>query len=101
MENKYTPKTPEHPIYILTNNIGVEGAVSVLYTDILENLKTKLQDNLYVIPSSINEVLIVPQKFVDVDSVKDMVKNINRNMVAEGERLSDNVYLYEGRITVI
>jgi hypothetical protein len=101
MENNYTPKTPEPPIYILTNNIGVEGAASVLYTDILENLKTKLQYNLYVIPSSINEVLIVPQKFVDIDSVKDMVKSINSNMVAEGERLSDNVYLYDGKMTVI
>jgi hypothetical protein len=99
--NKVELPNPEPPIYILTNNIGVEGAASILYKDILETLKIKLQDNLYVIPSSINEVMIVPQKFADIAEVKIMVKSANLTVVAENERLSDNVYLYDGKMTVI
>jgi hypothetical protein len=101
MENKVEHPNPEPPLYILTNNIGVEGAASILYKDILETLKIKLQDNLYVIPSSINEVMIVPQKFADIAEVKIMVKSANLTVVAENERLSDNVYLYDGKMTVI
>lgn len=89
------------PVYILTNQISVLGATSVIYNDILDKLKKELNDNLYVIPSSINEVLIVPQRFVPENNIKAMVKEVNITSVAENEQLSDNVYIYDGSIRLL
>lgn len=81
------------PVYILTNKIAVEGAASILYKDVLEQIRERLGDNLHLIPSSINEWLVVPQGFANADSVRNMVREVNLTVVAENERLSDNMYL--------
>jgi hypothetical protein len=84
------------PVYILTNETAVEGAASIVYTEILEQLRQQHNDNL--IPSSINEWLVVPQSFAPDGNISDMVHEVNLTAVAENERLSDNVYLYDGNI---
>ena len=89
------------PVYILSNKSAIEGAACIVYTDILEQLKEKLGENLYLIPSSINEMLVVPQSFAKPDRVRNMVREVNFTTVAENEQLSDNVYLYDGEVRLI
>jgi hypothetical protein len=79
--------------------MAVEGAASIVYTDILEQLKQQFNDNLILIPSSINEWLVLPQSFAPTDNISDMVHEVNLTAVAEDERLSDNVYLYDGELS--
>jgi hypothetical protein len=86
------------PVYILTNEAAVEGAASIVYTDILEQLRQQFNDNLILIPSSINEWLVLPRSFAPNGNISDMVHEVNLTAVAENERLSDNVYLYDGTI---
>lgn len=89
------------PVYILSNEAAIEGAACVVYTDILKQLKEKLGENLYLIPSSINEMLVVPQSFVEPDRVRNMVREVNFTTVADDEQLSDNVYLYDGEVKLV
>ena len=82
------------PVYILSNEAAIEGAACIVYTDILEQLKEKLGENIYLIPSSINEMLVVPQSFAKPDRVRNMVREVNFTTVADDEQLSDKVQLF-------
>ena len=82
-------------IYILTNTYGVNGAAALLYTTKLHMLAVKLDSDLYIIPSSVHELLIVPvQSGIDGDEIKKLVKEVNYSYVLKEERLSDNVYIF-------
>ena len=89
------------PVYVLSNERAFEGAAYIVYTDILDQLKTRLNDDLYIIPSSINELLIVPKSFAEPEVVRNMVKEVNVMAVSEEEQLSNNVYLYDCEVRMV
>ena len=81
-------------LYVLTNTYGTNGATYMAYPDIV---KEKLQEvgvnNAYILPSSVHEVIIIPDNGCgDMDMYNDMVKSINRTELDEKDILSDNVY---------
>ncbi len=45
---------PEQQMYVISNNKGINGAVSMLYEDGLHDLSEKLGSDLYIMPSSIH-----------------------------------------------
>ncbi len=62
-----------------------------------------LGKDLYIMPSSIHEVYIMPQGQVPAQVVKNAILDANRTVVREEDVLSDNLYCYsrsEGRLTV-
>ena len=82
-------------LYILSNKDRYNGSACVLYKNILERIQKTLQSGFYILPSSVNEVLIVPDALgSDEEYLKQMVSNVNRNYVPEIEFLSDNIYHY-------
>ena len=93
--------TPEYPVFVLSNIYGVEGAAYIAFDDILSEIKNKLNENFYILPSSINEVLIIPESFVTSDFVKEMVRDVNDIVVTKTDKLSDNIYFYNGEIIMI
>ena len=85
----------ENLMYVLTNSLRTFGACCLLYDGILEQIGDKLGENFYLLPSSIHEIIIVPEsKSPDEDCLHEMVVDINESQVAEEEFLSDNVYYY-------
>ena len=95
------PNDKSVPMYILSNEIAMEGASYILYDDILNDIKTQLGEDYYVIPSSINEVIIVPCSTIDAEYTKNMLRNVNRNVVAKQEVLSNNVYRFDGELSIV
>lgn len=88
---------PEIPIdtemYVITNKNGRNGATSMLYEDLLHDLAEKLQDDLYILPSSIHEVIAVPAGYnKSLEELADMVHEINTVQVDLMEQLSNQVY---------
>nr|WP_315104106.1 DUF5688 family protein [uncultured Catonella sp.] len=82
-------------MYIICNNKKAGGAGVILYDKILEELSSKLESDLYILPSSIHETIIIrADGNVDVSDLKDMVKNINATVVSAEDILSDKVYCY-------
>ena len=69
----------------------------MLYEENLHQLAERLGDNLYIMPSSIHEVLAIPAETEknDLDYLKDMVYTANMDTVLPEERLSNNVYYYD------
>lgn len=86
----------EPPMYVLTNEEKINGAVELLNIEILHQISEELHDNLVILPSSIHEVIILPQN--EAGSMREligMVSEINNTVVDITEKLSDNVYYFD------
>ena len=54
-------KTPaSFPMYVVTNSCQINGAVSMVFEDTLHGLAEETGKDLYILPSSIHEVIAVP-----------------------------------------
>ena len=93
--------TPEYPVFVLSNIYCVEGAAYIAFDDILSEIRNKLNENFYILPSSINEALIIPESFVTPQFAKEMVRDVNSTVVTQTDKLSDNIYFYNGEIKIL
>ncbi len=83
-------------LYILSNKAGVNGATSMLYEDIIKEFAIEKNVDIYILPSSIHEVLLLPaEEGMDKHEIEEMVKEINSYVVSPMEYLSDTVYKYD------
>lgn len=91
--------------YILTNQKEVDGAVYFMSLEVVGAIAEALEDDLYILPCSVNEVLLVRASELEdrVDELKEMVRDVNETVVAEEEILSYSVYHYdkEHGITIV
>ena len=81
-------------MWIITNNKGVSGAVNMIFEKNLFELSKGLNDDLYILPSSIYEV-IAPSSLGDPVELAEMVQQVNMDVVDVSERLSNQVYHYD------
>ena len=83
--------------YILTNQKEVDGAVYFMSLEVVGAIAEALEDDLYILPCSVNEVLLVRASELEdrVDELKEMVRDVNETIVAEKEILSYSVYHYD------
>ncbi|MDE7311028.1 MAG: hypothetical protein K2N87_05310 [Eubacterium sp.] len=102
---EYSAGTPAHegmsdipsfcPMYVLTNAQKLYGASCILYPGLLEAVSEKLGYDLFILPSSIHEVILLPAE--NRSSHKElaaMVSQINEAELAADEVLSSQVYYY-------
>ena len=82
-------------MWVISNDRGVNGAVSMLYEDKLHTLATEMESDLYILPSSVHEVIAVSTSMGDPNELAEMVAEINMDQVALEERLSNQVYHYD------
>lgn len=87
---------PDESMYVITNKQNVNGAASMLYEEELHRLAESLGDDLYILPSSIHEVLAVPVSTSgSPEEMAEAVSEINMSQVRLEERLSNQVYHYD------
>ncbi len=85
----------QNNMYVITNLKGINGASCLLYPDIIKNLAEKLESDLYILPSSIHEIIALKgNASMDKNIFREMVFDVNRTQVPEEDVLSDNVYFY-------
>ena len=81
------------PMYILTNEQELNGASALLYGDILKDFANKKGADMYILPSSIHEVIMIPaDRIDDPKKLSSMVHEANTTVVSTGDVLSDSVY---------
>ena len=92
------------PACVLTNSRRSFGAAYMLYNDILARSSCMCGDDIYILPSSIHEVILVPASFCpSAHYLRSIVQEINATEVPADEVLSDNVYFYSrslGKLTM-
>ncbi len=84
-------------MWIISNKSGINGAASMLYEENLHQLAEKLGENLFILPSSIHEVIAMPAEMAgkNLTNLIEMVQEVNMGSVELGERLSNSVYHYD------
>ena len=83
--------------YILTNQKEVDGAIYFMSPEVVGAIAEALEDDLYILPCSVNEVLLVRASELEdgVDELKEMVRDANETVVSEKDILSYSVYYYD------
>lgn len=79
---------------ILTNQDMERGAAAMMYPMMLERAARLLEDDFYILPSSLNELFLVAAEDADCERMKDVVRSANETIVLPQDYLSNNVYYY-------
>lgn len=91
-------------MYVLSNNEQFFGAACILYPEVLHKFAEKNGENIFILPSSVHEVLLIPDDgSFSAEEFAGLVREVNMTQVEPEERLSDCVYYYRmnsGRITI-
>lgn len=88
-------KEDEIPMYVLTNQEKIYGAAALLYSEQIKALADGMGCDLLILPSSIHEVLLVPDDHMKgYDFYVKMVDEVNRTQVEPEEVLSYKLYRY-------
>lgn len=86
----------ELPMRILSNEQRIHGAACILYPGVLEKVAREVSANLYILPSSVHEVILLPDKGEeDPEQLKSMVREVNRTQLEPEEVLSDSLYYFD------
>ena len=89
-------ETPdENCMYVITNESKLFGAASMLYEEPIHELAEQVGGDLYILPSSVHEVIAVPADFGSPEELAEMVYEINMEQVDINDRLSNQVYHYD------
>lgn len=89
-------------MYVLTNKEKFYGAACMLYEGMMADIAQKLGGDLYILPSSVHELIIVPQNCgMSKWDLMDMVKSVNDDEVGPQEILSYMVYEYDWKNDII
>lgn len=86
----------QNPMTVVTNERTVNGASALFYPGMLDQIGQSMKGDYFILPSSINEVIVVPDDgSLGPRELKEMVNEINHTQVAPEERLTDEVYHYD------
>ena len=94
-EEMISDLSTQNPMYVISNKSNMFGASAILYEENLRMLAEKLDDNLFILPSSIHECIAVPASMGIAEELSAMVLEGNTEQVELADRLSNNVYHYD------
>lgn len=86
----------EDLMFVLTNSLRSFGAACILYDGMLDKISEEIGENFYILPSSIHEMIIVPESnSPSREHLNEMITEVNQTQVDEEEFLSECVYYYD------
>jgi len=96
--------TTEPAMYVMTNNNSFNGATTILFPNILKSFADEKGCDIYIIPSSTHEVILVPDNgTIDAASIQDMILQVNQTVISPSEILSNQLFYYsrtDNRISI-
>ena len=82
-------------MYVLSTEEMSNGAKLIFHEDLMDRIGGFMGDDYYVIPSSTQEVIILPKSTdIPIEEISQMVKDVNMDYVSKDEVLSDHAYMY-------
>ena len=83
-------------MFVASNPNKLNGAAVLTYPGFLEQAAEQLGGDFYVLPSSIHEIILLPERGdMCPRELENMVQEVNATQVAPEDKLSDNVYHYD------
>ncbi len=92
--------SPVSQVYVLSNPEGVNGSIHMINPNATNDISKILGNgqavNYYLIPSSIHEILVLPESMVDDPASLSLICNeVNQTVVKNTEVLSNSIYRYD------
>lgn len=85
----------EIPLYVLTCRKPFYGSAVMFYPGMMAYLSERIGGDLYVIPCSVHELILVRrQKIDDPEGLHTIIRRVNREELLWGDVLSDSLYEY-------
>lgn len=100
-EDKKDEEKLDEPMYVLTNKNLWFGASMVLNKKMMEEISSKMDDDILMIPSSIHEWILVPLNSIETEEVDRAINFVNQTTVKGEEILSDHKYVYKRELKKI
>lgn len=86
----------EEPIFLFSNEQRVYGTGIILYEHILQDFADRYGWNLFLLPTSVHEFLVVFDKEgVSPEELLEIVQNSNKTIIQKKDFLSNNLYYYD------
>lgn len=82
-------------LYILCTPQSASGAAVLLNRDAMQKASDAIGGDLFILPSSIHEVLLVSSAGLRPEELEGLVQSMNRSEVRPEEVLSHHVYRYD------
>lgn len=87
----------DNSMLVVSNQNKINGAVAIANPMVLEQINQKIGEDFFIIPSSVHEIIAVPESVVsDPADLKKMCMDVNRDVLAKEDFLSDNIMFCNG-----
>ena len=85
------------PVYVIQNRLEADGAAVILDKEPFEKRTDQVGANLIVFPTSVHEVMVVPETAVNISvlDLKTLLMQINIGCIKKEEQLSPHIYRYD------
>lgn len=96
MESNRDDLMMDETMFCLTNQDKINAAGLLMQDDLMAQISDLLGGSYYILPSSIHELLIVPDRGeLGINELSELVREVNRTQVSPQDRLSDEVQYYD------
>lgn len=90
------PEDDEEWAYVFSNQKRIKGSIAMLRTDLLDAFAKAQETDLFILPSSVHDVLLVPARNEEnISKLRKKVRDINEDILEPEEWLSDEVYYFK------
>lgn len=91
------PDLEDGLMWVISNNENFFGASAILNDGVMKFLADRLGEDLYLLPSSVNEWIVVKACDHDIENLREVVQEANVVAIDPKEFLSDSVYYFNCR----
>jgi len=88
----------------VTNERKIAGAYYGFDKEVLAMVSSKMNNDLYILPSSLHECFILSANYNDEEYIKSAIIDANTSVVPDDEFLSNNLYMYlrnENKVVIV
>ena len=86
---------PEASMFVMTNDFYHYGAATILYQKPLKEFAEKMGHNLFIIPASTHEVILLPDVGnLSISQLQNMIIEVNQTELAPQDVLSNQLLYY-------
>lgn len=84
---------------VVTNERKSNGAAYIAYPEMIDSILQQygIEENCYIFPSSIHEILVLPEDENALSYYSDVVRDVNMHEVSREDFLSDNIYKFDAK----
>lgn len=93
--------TENEQMFVASNKSKLQGASAFIFLDKIKEFADACEDDLYMLPSSVHEILLVKATGAIKSDLDAMVQEVNATQVAPNEQLSNHAYFYNRELNEI